>query len=61
MEKRQLQAVMMAAGFTMQEAQNPRVQRAMRLFMRATSVRDMDMLANEIIELRRNERVQHTD
>lgn len=61
MDQRQVQAVMQAAGCTVQETQNPRLQRAFRLFMRAVSVKDMDMLANEIYELRRVPCVHGTD
>ena len=61
MEKNQLQAVMQAAGMTVQECQNVRIQKAFRLFMRATSVTDLDMLANEITELRRVPCVAQTD
>lgn len=62
MEKGQVQAVMQAAGFTVSEAANPRLVQAVRLFMRATSVEDMDMLANDILELRRGrEHVRSTD
>lgn len=53
---------MMAAGFNTHEARDPRLIQAMRLFMAATSVRDMASLADEIRELRaRRDYVQCTD
>jgi hypothetical protein len=54
--ERQLESVMDVAGMTEQEMQNPRIRKAFRLFLRATEVKDMSQLANDILELRRGER-----
>lgn len=58
----QLQAAMRAAGFSTEEARDIRLQRAMRLFLSAASVTDMERLTDEIRELRaRAWNVQNTD
>lgn len=58
----QLQAAMQAAGFNSIEVQDIRLQRAMRLFLAATSTTDIKRLADDIRELRvRAANVQTTD
>lgn len=53
MNTKQLECVLLAAGFTVAECQNERIVRAVRLFLKATDTKDLQELANQLLELRR--------